>query len=137
LLAALAGNQLASGIAVLGEQLELTKGGKLRILASSGAKCSSLTPNVPTFKEQGFGNIQASGWYSMYAMYAPAGTPAAAITAINGALNKAMAMPDVQASYAKLLLELGGGTPADLTKLQEADTARWAPIIKASGFKAD
>jgi hypothetical protein len=36
-----------------------------------------------------------------------------------------------------LLLELGGGSPADLTKLQETDTARWAPIIKASGFKAD
>ncbi len=134
LLAALAGNQLASGIDVLGEQLELTKGGKLRILASSGTKRSTLTPNVATFKEQGFGNIQASGWYGMYA---PAGTPTAAITAINVALNKAMAMPDVQASYAKLLLELGGGSPADLTKLQETDTARWAPIIKASGFKAD
>ncbi len=134
LLTALAGNQLASGIDVLGEQLELSKGGKLRILASSGAKRSTLTPNVPTFKEQGFGNIQASGWY---AMYAPAGTPPALVNTLNAALNKAMAMPDVQASYAKLLLEVGGGSPADLTKLQEADTARWAPIIKASGFKAD
>jgi tripartite-type tricarboxylate transporter receptor subunit TctC len=134
LLTALAGNQVASGIDVLGEQLELAKAGKIRILASSGAQRSKLAPDVPTFKEIGFANIQAQGWY---AMYAPARTPAAALGAINAAANKAMASPDVIERYAKLLLETGGGSSGDLVKLQEADSQRWAPIIKASGFKAD
>jgi tripartite-type tricarboxylate transporter receptor subunit TctC len=48
-----------------------------------------------------------------------------------------MGMPDVVERYSKLLLETGGGSGADLQKLQEAETQRWAPIIKASGFKAD
>lgn len=134
LLTALAGNQIASGIDVLGEQLELAKAGKIRILASSGDKRSKLAPDVPTFKELGFTNIQAQGWY---AMYAPARTPAAALAAINAAVNKAMGLPDVMERYSKLLLETGGGSGADLQKLQESETQRWAPIIKASGFKAD
>jgi tripartite-type tricarboxylate transporter receptor subunit TctC len=133
-LTALAGNQIASGIDVLGEQLELAKAGKIRILASSGDKRSKLAPDVPTFKELGFANIQAQGWY---AMYAPARTPATALAAINAAANKAMGLPDVMERYSKLLLETGGGSGADLQKLQEAETQRWAPIIKASGFKAD
>jgi tripartite-type tricarboxylate transporter receptor subunit TctC len=70
-------------------------------------------------------------------MYAPARTPAPMLAAINAAANKAMAMPDVAERYGKLLLELGGGSAADLLKLQETETQRWAPIIKASGFKAD
>lgn len=134
LLTALAGNQVAGGIDVLGEQLELAKAGKIRILASSGDKRSKLAPDVPTFKELGFANIQAQGWY---AMYAPARTPAPLLAAINAAANNAMAMPDVAERYARLLLESGGGSAADLQKLQESETQRWAPIIKASGFKAD
>lgn len=79
-------------------------------------------------------DIQAQGWF---AMYAPARTPPALLAAINAAANKAMGMPDVMERYSKLLLETGGGSGADLQKLQEAETQRWAPIIKASGFKAD
>ena len=78
--------------------------------------------------------IQAQAWF---AMYAPAGTPATTINAINVAANKALARPDVQERFAKLSLEPGGGSPADLQKLQEAEVARWAPVVKASGFKAE
>ncbi len=134
LLTAIAGNQVASGIDVLGEQLELAKAGKLRILASSGSVRSKLAPDVPTFKELGFANIQAQGWF---AMYAPARVPVAALAAINSAANKALASPDLIERVAKLALEMGGGTAADLVSLQEAEVARWSPVIKASGFRAD
>ena len=134
LITALAGGQVASGIDVLGEQLELHRAGKLRILATSGAQRSKLVPEVPTFREQGFANIQAQGWF---AMYAPARTPAATITAINAAANKALTAPDVLERIAKLSLEPNGGSAADLAKVQEAETLRWGPVIKASGFRAD
>jgi len=134
LLTAIAGNQVACGIDVLGEQLELARAGKIRILASSGSQRSKLVPDVPTFREAGFPTIQAQSWF---AMYAPAKTPAALVTALNTAANKALQQADVGERYARLSLELGGGSPADLQKLQDAETARWAPIVKASGFKAD
>lgn len=134
LLTAIAGNQVACGIDVLGEQLELARAGKIRILATSGAQRSKLLPDVPTFREAGFPTIQAQSWF---AMYAPAKTPAALVTALNAAANRALQQADVGERYARLSLELGGGSAADLQKLQDAETARWAPIVKASGFKAD
>ena len=70
-------------------------------------------------------------------MYAPARMTAPMLAAINEAANKAMAMPGVAGRYAQLLLESGGGSAADLQKLQESETQRWAPIIKTPGFKAD
>ncbi|MEY3474370.1 MAG: hypothetical protein RL087_828, partial [Pseudomonadota bacterium] len=79
-------------------------------------------------------SIVASGWF---AMYAPARTPAPAIEAMNRALNKALANPEVLDRFGKLALEAGGGSAADLTKLEQASTARWAPVVKATGFRAD
>ena len=134
LMNALMGGQVSAGIDVLLEALEANKSGKVRILAISGDKRSAVLPDVPTFKESGFPNIVASGWF---AMYAPAKTPAASIEAINRALNKALTHPEVLDRFGKLALEAGGGSAADLTKLEQASTARWAPVVKATGFRAD
>jgi len=131
---AIMGGQVSAGIDVLLEALEAHKAGKVRILATSGDKRSAVLPDVPTFKESGFPNIVASGWF---AMYAPAKTPAPAIEAINRALNKALTNPEVLDRFGKLALEAGGGSAADLTKLEQASTARWAPVVKATGFRAD
>ena len=134
LMNALMGGQVSAGIDVLLEALEAHKSGKVRILAISGDKRSAVLPDVPTFKESGFPNIVASGWF---AMYAPAKTPAASIEAINRALNKALTHPEVLDRFGKLAVEAGGGSAADLTKLEQASTARWAPVVKATGFRAD
>lgn len=131
---AIMGGQVSAGIDVLLEALEAHKAGKVRILATSGDKRSAVLPDVPTFKESGFPNIVASGWF---AMYAPAKTPTASIEAINRALNKALTHPEVLDRFGKLALEAGGGSAADLTKLEQASTARWAPVVKATGFRAD
>ena len=134
LMNALMGGQVSAGIDVVLEALEAHKSGKVRILATSGDKRSAVLPDVPTFKESGFPNIVASGWF---AMYAPAKTPTASIEAINRALNKALTHPEVLDRFGKLALEAGGGSAADLTKLEQASTARWAPVVKATGFRAD
>ena len=131
---AIMGGQVSAGIDVVLEALEAHKAGKVRILATSGEKRSAVLPDVPTFKESGYPNIVASGWF---AMYAPAKTPAASIEAINRSLNKALTHPDVLDRFGKLALEAGGGSAADLTRLEQASTARWAPVVKATGFRAD
>ena len=131
---AIMGGQVSAGIDVLLEALEAHKAGKVRILATSGEKRSAVLPDVPTFREAGYPNIVASGWF---AMYAPAKTPTASIEAINRALNKALTHPEVLDRFGKLALEAGGGSAADLTKLEQSSTARWAPVVKATGFRAD
>ena len=134
LLGALVGSQVSAGIDVVLETLESHRAGKVRVIGTSGDKRSSVLPDVPTLKEQGYPNMVAQGWF---AMYAPAKTPPAAIEAVNRALNKALAQPDVLDRFAKLGLEAGGGSPADLSALERSSTARWAPVVKATGFRAD
>ncbi len=134
LLSALVGNQVSAGIDVVLETLEAHRAGKVRIIATSGERRSAVLPDVPTLKEQGYPNMVAQGWF---AMYAPAKTPPAVVEAINRALNKALAQPDVLDRFAKLGLEAGGGSPADLAALERSSTARWAPVVKATGFRAD
>ena len=131
---AVIGDQVPAGIDVVLEWLQNHKAGKVRVIATSGMTRSRALPDVPTFREQGYPNIVGGGWF---AVYAPAKAPAAEIERVNRALNKALAMPDVNDKFLSLGLETGGGSPADLIKLMDTDTQRWGPIVKASGFRAD
>ena len=134
LMSAVMGNQVSSGIDTLVDQIELHRGGKVRLLASSGAGRSPLLPEVPTFGEAGVKGVEGTSWF---AVYAPAKTPEATVRQLNAAINSALAAPDLRERFAKLGLEPTGGSPADLTAAMKRDTERWAPVVKASGFKAD
>lgn len=131
---AVLGGHVPAGIDVVMEWQQNARAGKVTVLATSGDKRSDVLPDVPTFKEQGFGDAVGQGWF---AMYAPAKTPATSIDEINRALNKALAAPEVRERFATLGLEPGGGTPADLQRAMQDDARRWGPIVKKSGFRAD
>lgn len=131
---AVLGGHAPAGIDVVMEWQQNAKAGKVTVLATSGAQRSKVMPDVPTFKEQGFGDAVGQGWF---AMYAPAKTSAAAIDDINKALNKALATAEVRERFAGLGLEVGGGSAADLQKTMQDDAKRWAPIVRKSGFRAD
>jgi tripartite-type tricarboxylate transporter receptor subunit TctC len=134
LMNALVGNQVSSGIDTLVDQVEMQRGGKIRILATAGTGRSALLPEVPTFAEAGFKGIEGSGWF---ALYVPAKTPPATVQQLNAAVNKALATPELRERFAKLGLEPTGGSAADLAALMKRDGERWAPVVKASGFKGD
>jgi tripartite-type tricarboxylate transporter receptor subunit TctC len=134
LMNALMGNQVSSAIDTLVDQIELQRSGKIRILASAGAKRAELLPDVPTFAEAGLKGVEGSSWF---AIYAPARTPEATLRQLNVAINRALAAPEVRERFAKLGLEATGGSPTDLAALMQRDRERWAPVVKASGFKAD
>jgi tripartite-type tricarboxylate transporter receptor subunit TctC len=134
LMNALMGNQVSSGIDTLVDQIELHRTGKIRLIATSGAQRSPLLPEVPTFVEGGLKDVEGTSWF---AVYAPAKTADATVRQLNAAINKALAVPELRERFAKLGLEPTGGTPADLSARMAQDTARWAPVVKASGFKAD
>jgi tripartite-type tricarboxylate transporter receptor subunit TctC len=134
LMNALVGNQVSSAIDTLVDQIEMHRGGKTRILATSGAARSPLLPDVPTFAEAGLKGVEGSSWF---AVYAPAKTSAATVQQLNAAVNKALAAPEVRERFGKLGLEPTGGSPADLVAITKRDSERWAPVVKASGFRGD
>ena len=132
LLTDLIGGQVAIGI----DQFPLVfyKTGKICLLATSGASRSALTPDVPTFKEQGYAGVEAEGWFGACMQ---AKTPAAIVQRVSDALVEAVRQPDVRQK-----LELAGVEATDLrapefAALVAADRARWKPVIEVSGFRAD
>jgi tripartite-type tricarboxylate transporter receptor subunit TctC len=128
------GDQIAAAIDTLVEQVELHRTGRVRILATSGASRSPLLPDVPTFTEAGLAGIEGTAWFGVYA---PAKTPESTVRQLNAAINRALANGELRERLTKLGLEPAGGSPADLAARMAQDTARWAPIVKASGFRAD
>ena len=74
------------------------------------------------------------GWC---ALFAPIGTDSAQISILNAAVNRALKNPALKERFIKMGLEIGGGSPQDLQLLMRSETARWAPVVKASGFTAD
>jgi tripartite-type tricarboxylate transporter receptor subunit TctC len=130
----LMGGQIPAGIDALSDMIELHRGGKIRIIATSGAQRSPLLPSVATFKEQGFAAIEGSGWIGVYA---PAKTPRPVIDQISAAIAAALKAPDVRERFLVLGYEPTGTTPEQLAAIMSADTARWGPVIKASGFSAE
>jgi tripartite-type tricarboxylate transporter receptor subunit TctC len=130
----LVGGQVPAGITALSQLLKHHEAGKLRILAASGSQRSPVAPDVPTFKELGFAAIEGTGWQ---AFHTRAGTPREAIDRLSAAIASAIKSPEISARLIALGLEPVGSTPDELASRIAEDTARWAPIVKASGFRAN
>ena len=130
----LLGGQIASGIESLTNLIEYHRAGTLRILAISGTERSPLAPSIPTFREQGLTSTDVVGWVGIFA---PAGTPKAVVDRLSAAIVEAVRTPSISDKYRALGVEPTGSTPEELAAIMAADTARWAPIVKASGFSAE
>ena len=84
--------------------------------------------------EQGVPGFDVSAWN---ALYAPKGTPAAIITRLNAEVSKVLAQADTQQRLLQLGHEPVGGTPAELAAFEKTERAKWEPIIRKAGRKAD
>lgn len=132
-LADVIGGQIPLAVTPLSDAIEQHKAGALRLLAVSGAQRSPFAPDVPTLRESGV-DLAGQGWY---AVYAPAGTPAATIAKINAAIREAVLSDAGRARMTQLGFTPIAGDPQDLADVQKRDTDFWAPAIRASGFKAE
>ena len=132
-LQALVSGEIPAAVLPISDLGTLARSGKARVLASSGAKRSPQYPEVPTFKESGY-EIEGSAWY---ALFAPAGTPAEIVDTLSKAAIAAAQAPDLRQRLDPLGMEATGLGPAELADIMKADNARWGPVIRASGFKAD
>lgn len=131
----LLGNQLAAGMDATATFQEYHRSGKLRVLAVAGDKRSDALPDVPTFAESGYPNLVAS---SRYLLYVQANVAPAVTAQWAQAMRKVLAMPDVREKLGQSGYErLPASTPEEVAKYVEAQTARWTPVIKATGFKGE
>lgn len=128
---ALAGGQISALSTVAADIRALVQGGKARLLAVAGEQRSAAFPDVPTFREQGY-DLVATPWYGMFA---PAGTTAATVQRLHGAIAAAMADPALRQRIVDMGLEPTGYGPDRLGAILKADFDRWGPPIRASGFK--
>ncbi|WP_052213659.1 tripartite tricarboxylate transporter substrate binding protein [Belnapia sp. F-4-1] len=108
--------------------------GKLRIVVTSGSRRGITTPEVPTIADLGHPD-QAS--FGFYAFYAPAGTPAPVIAALNAELSAATMEPEVKSQLLAIGLEPEVSTSNELGKLLAEDIERWRPVVEKSGFRVD
>ena len=132
-LQALLSGEIPAAIVPISDMGTLAQSGKGRILATSGAKRSPQYPDVPTFKESGY-DIEGSAWY---ALFAPAGTPKDVVDGWRRRRRRLSRQPDVKQRIGPLGLEATGLGPAELAAIMKADSDKWGPVIRASGFKAD
>jgi tripartite-type tricarboxylate transporter receptor subunit TctC len=105
--------------------------GLMRALAVTSEQRDPAIPNVPTFKEQGV-DLVASEWY---VLLAPARTPRPIVDKLNAELRRIFAIPNLSDRLASI--QLTASTPEEAREFVKSETARWAPVIKQLGLKAE
>jgi tripartite-type tricarboxylate transporter receptor subunit TctC len=131
LVTALIGNQIPIGVDAYDAQSAYHPD-KIRILATAGT--ARKKPDIPTFKEEGFPEIEGVGWN---ALVVPAKTPKPVIDKLSAAVVQAVKSPDVVEKIQGLGNDAVGTAPEEFTAVLKKDRERWVPVIKASGFKAE
>lgn len=126
------GNQISAGIASVPDFMENHRAGKVRIVATIGAKRQPLLPQVPTFTELGFANLDD---YPYYGVFAPVGTPQPVIDRFGNALHKVLALPDVKGKLTDMGLNVAYEPQGQFAGRVRTYTQTWEKIIQASGFK--
>jgi tripartite-type tricarboxylate transporter receptor subunit TctC len=131
---AIASGEVEAGITDLATLLPLAKGGRLRILAVTGAQRTSTAPDLPTVAELGIPGYSADAWL---AMFVPVGTPEAVVERLNAEVAHVLTQPDVKAAMANTGLEPMAMALPELRRFIAEDTKKWGNLIRDSNIKFD
>jgi len=107
--------------------------GRLRALAITSTKRSTIAPNVPTVAET-YPGFESGSWY---AVFTPSGTPKEAVTRLHDAVTRAMQSPEVREKFIAQGAEPLSGTPQDAANYTRAEVAKWGKVVKASGARVN
>ena len=128
---------------LLGQQVQMTfldlpvilphiKAGALKPIALGAPTRAPTAPDVPTTAEVGMPDLLIENWYGMIA---PGGTPQKIVAELNRITNEAMADPGVKAKLADQGLTVAGNTPEHFRGFIDAETRKWAKVIKEAGVE--
>ena len=110
------------------------RAGKVKALAVTTAKRSSLAPDLPTIAEAGLPGFDINTWFGVFA---PAGTPQAIVERLHAEFTRALAQPGVRERMTNLGAEPVGNRPEEFAAYIQSEAGKYARVIKASGAKAD
>ena len=122
---------LAQGLGVMVPQ---ARAGKIRLLATTGAARSPLTPDVPTVREQGLAGFEFATWF---AVVAPPGTPRAVVDRLNAEIVRAANLPDVREQLQAQGYVIYGSSPEQLTEAIGDGLTRMGRIIREANIRVE
>jgi len=131
---ALLGGQVQTYFATISTSLPHIRSGKLRALAVTSAKRSSVAPELPTISEAGVPGYEHSSWVGILA---PAKTPRPVIEKLHGEIVKIVHAPDVKKLFLRDGLEPVGNSPAEFAAIIKAEIAKWQKLVKSAGIPVE
>jgi tripartite-type tricarboxylate transporter receptor subunit TctC len=108
--------------------------GKLKALATTGARRTGTLPDVPTVAESGLPGYQAVGWFGLLA---PAATPGPLVAKLGADANRVLADHDIRARMSALGAEPSGNSPEEFARFIRDDQAKWAKLMREAGIKPE
>jgi tripartite-type tricarboxylate transporter receptor subunit TctC len=132
-MADLMGGQVKFSFASMASAVPFVQAGRLRAIAASGGQRSTLFPNVPTVGESGLPGFASEDWQGILA---PAKTPSDIILKLNIEVARILALPDVKSKLAAAGFDAKTSTPQWFGEFIQAETVKWARLLKSSGIRA-
>ncbi len=126
--------QVPLSFATVLETIQFVKAGKVRALAVTNNRRSVALPDLPTISEAGLPGYQSISWL---ALFAPAGTPKEIINRVSAETVRILKLSDVRERLLAQGAEPIGSTPEELAATLAADTAKYARVIRESGYKPE
>jgi tripartite-type tricarboxylate transporter receptor subunit TctC len=108
--------------------------GKLRALATTGARRSETLPDLPTVAESGLPGYEAVGWFGLLA---PAATPREVILKLNGDLVRVLKDADLRKKAAHLGAEISANSPGEFARFIREDQAKWSKLMREAGIRPE
>ena len=126
--------QVALSFSTVLETIQHVKAGKVRALAVTNDHRSIALPDLPTIAEAGLPGYQSISWL---ALFAPAGTPKEIVNKVSAESVRILKLPDVKERLLAQGAEPIGSTPEQLATILSADIAKYAKVIRESGYKPE
>jgi tripartite-type tricarboxylate transporter receptor subunit TctC len=133
-LADVMGGQLPIAFSTISLTAPQEKTGKVRILALVSGKRSAEFPSIPTANEQGMTGYEADIWFGLFA---PSATPRPVINAVNAAVNKGLADPELQQKFRAQYYDPRPSSPDEFAAFVKSEVAKWGRTIRDANIKAD
>src|ERR1700742_1875949 len=130
----LMGGHVKLGMSSLTSVAQHLQSGKLKAYGMASPERAQSAPDIPTFKELGFGDVDGT---IVYTLIATPGTPAPIIAKLNEALNAAVATPPMREDLLQRGFVAMGGTPQELAKWTTEQAPVWHPVLQAAGIKPE
>jgi len=114
--------------------IQHVRAGKLKALATTGAKRTEALPELPTVAEAGLAGYEAVGWFGLLA---PAATPRPLVERLSADSNRVLAERDVRSRMSALGADPSGNTPEEFARFIRDDQAKWAKLMREAGIKPE